>query len=283
MKPSSFKVISPTTVGEAINALIETGENGKLLAGGQSLVPMLNFRLIDVPVFVDINGIAELSGIEKNNRGLQIGALTRHYEVETSELVKEYFPVLSEAMRFVGHIAIRNRGTIGGSLAHADPAAEWPAIAQLLDAELTIVGPTGSHNIPAREFFIGPLETVLEDSQILVSVDFPALPSGSGWGFEEMANRHGDFAVAGASAIVVKESERIVEARIVLFGVHDTPLRVTRAETLLVAEGVDAAAAAAKCQVEPLNDLHGTAEYRRHLTEVLTRRVLHSAIKRAES
>ncbi len=282
MKPAPFEYVRATSVDEALAALAAGNGEAKLLAGGQSLVPMLNFRLIDAPVFVDINGIAELAGIEATaNGGVRIGALTRHYMLETFDVVRIRFPVLHEAMKHVAHLAIRNRGTIGGSLSHADPAAELPAMAVLLDATIVTVSPSGGRKIAAQDFFLAPLTTALEPDEIVVAVDFPGLPPGAGWGFEEFAQRRGDFAVAGAAAIVVMDGDTVTEARISLMGVHDTPLRATAGEQALIAGGIDAAAAAAGREVEPMNDLHGSADYRRHLVEALTRRVLRAAIEMA--
>lgn len=280
MKPAPFEYVRATSVDEALAALAAGNGEAKLLAGGQSLVPMMNFRLVDAPVFVDINGIAELAGIEATaNGGLRIGALTRHYTLETSDAVRTRFPVLYEAIKHVAHLAIRNRGTIGGSLSHADPAAELPAIAVLLNAMIVTVSPSGGREIAAEDFFLAPLTTALEPDEIVLAVDFPGLPPGAGWGFEEFAQRRGDFGVAGAAAVVVMDGDRVTEARISLMGVHDTPLRASAGEQALIAGGIDAAAAAARREVEPMNDLHGSADYRRHLVEALTRRALRAAIE----
>ncbi len=282
MKPAPFEYVRATSVNEALAALAAGNGEAKLLAGGQSLVPMMNFRLVDATVFVDINGIAELAGIEATaNGGLRIGALTRHYTLETSDAVRTRFPVLHEAMKHVAHLAIRNRGTIGGSLSHADPAAELPAMAVLLNAMIVTVSPSGGREIAAEDFFLAPLTTALKSDEIVLAVDFPGLPPGAGWGFEEFAQRRGDFAVAGAAAVVVMDGDRVTEARISLMGVHDTPLRASAGEQALIAGGIDAAAAVARREVEPMNDLHGSADYRRHLVEALTRRVLRAAIEMA--
>lgn len=282
MKPAPFEYVRASTVDEAVAALAASGGEAKVLAGGQSLVPMLNFRVVDAPVFVDINGIEGLDRIEETaGGGLRIGALARHFALETSGSVKERFPVLHEAMKHVAHLAIRNRGTIGGSLSHADPAAELPAMAVLLDATIVTASAAGGREIPAAEFFVAPLTTALEPDEIVVAVDLPGLPSGSGWGFEEFAQRRGDFAVAGVAAIVAMDGSSVKQARIALMGLHDTPVRAHRAEAALVADGIDAAASAARQDAEPMNDLHGSAEYRRHLTEALTRRAVTAAIERA--
>lgn len=283
MKPAPFEYVRASTVDEAVAALAAAGGEAKLLAGGQSLVPMLNFRIVDAPVFVDINGIEGLGRIDETaDGGLRIGALTRHFALETSAAVKQRFPVLHEAMKHVAHLAIRNRGTIGGSLSHADPAAELPSMAVLLDARIFTASGAGGREIAARDFFVAPLTTVLEPDEMVVAVELPGLPGGSGWGFAEFAQRRGDFAVAGVAAIVAMENRSVTEARIVLMGLHDTPVRAHKAEAALLDGDIDAAAAAAREDAEPMDDLHGSAGYRRHLAEVLTRRVLHDAIRRAQ-
>ncbi|MFT5486257.1 MAG: CO/xanthine dehydrogenase FAD-binding subunit [Paracoccaceae bacterium] len=282
MKPAPFDYVRASTIDEAVAVLAASNGEAKVLAGGQSLVPMLNFRVVDAPLFVDINGIEGLDRIEETaDGGLRIGALARHFALETSDLVKDRFPVLHEAMKHVAHLAIRNRGTIGGSVSHADPAAELPAMSVLLDARIITASPAGGREIAAGDFFVGPLTTALEPDEIVVAVELPGLPAGSGWGFEEFAQRRGDFAVAGVAAIVSTDGTSVTEARIALMGLHDTPVRATAAEAALFEHGVDAAAAAARQEAEPMNDLHGSADYRRHLTEVLTRRALTAAIERA--
>ena len=287
MKPAPFEYVRAKTVDEAVAVLAEHAGRAKVLAGGQSLVPMLNFRLIDAPVFVDINRITGLTGITENaDGGLKIGALTRHYALETSALVRDRFPVVHEAMKHVAHLAIRNRGTIGGSLSHADPAAELPAMSVLLDAAIDTAGPQGGRTIGARGFFAGPLTTVLEDDEIVTSVTLPGLPDGAGWGFEEFAQRRGDFALAGAAAVLGLDGGRVSHARIALMGVGETPVRAEAAEEILLGGAPDdaalaEAAAAAREAVNPMTDLHASADYRRHLTAVLTRRVLEAARERA--
>ena len=281
MKPAPFDYVRASTVDEAVAALAASNGEAKVLAGGQSLVPMLNFRIVDTPIFVDINGIQGLDRIEETtDGGLRIGALARHFALETSDLAKDRFPVLHEAMKHVAHLAIRNRGTIGGSLSHADPAAELPTMAVLLDAKIITARASGGREIAAADFFVAPLTTTLEPDEIIVAVELPGLAPGTGWGFEEFAQRRGDFAVAGISAIVSMDGELVTESRIALMGLHDTPVRAHAAEAALLDDGIDVAAAAARLDAEPMNDLHGSADYRRHLAEVLTRRVLTAAMER---
>ncbi len=246
-------------------------EDAKILAGGQSLVPMLNFRLLAPSKLVDITRIPNLDFVEDWNGGLRIGALTRHHTLETSPLVQERFPVLHAAMLHVAHLAIRNRGTIGGSLCHGDPAAELPGITLLLDAQLQ----TSRRTIPAAEFYLGSLTTVLEEDEILTEIQLPPLSAGTGWGFEEFARRSGDFALAAVGALTG------AEVRIVAIGANEVPIRLTSSEDVFRDTGdIDAAARAAAEQVDPDSDLHASADYRRHLVEVLTRRALRSALER---
>jgi len=282
MKPAPFSYVRAGSVDEAVSALAAGAGDAKLIAGGQSLVPMLNFRLIDTAVFVDINGIDSLAGVNvTDDGGLRIGSLARHHAIETSNVVRDRVPVLSAAMQHVAHLAIRNRGTIGGSLAHADPAAELPALSVLLDAQIATKSPLGSRTIPASDLFVAPLTTVLEAEEIITEIKIPGLPRAAGWGFEEFSQRRGDFAIAGAAAIVTTESKKVTTARIALFGVHDVPFRIPAAEEALILDGVDAAASAVRKTVNPTTDIQGSAEYRRHLSDVLTRRVLTKAIARA--
>ena len=286
MKPAPFNYVRATGIDDATAALASAGGRAKILAGGQSLIPMLNFRLVDADLFVDINQVGGLDGIEESGDGLRIGALTRHHRIETADAVRGRFPVLAAAMQHVAHLAIRNRGTIGGSLSHADPAAELPAMSLLLDATIEIAGPSGGRALTARDFFVAPLVNALEDSEMVTSVVLPGLPPGAGWGFDEVARRRGDFAIAGAGCVLALENGAVSEARIALMGVHDTPLRATAAEALLVgnspdADALDAAAAAVRDAVEPMNDLHGSADYRRHLAGVVVRRTLDAAVARA--
>ncbi len=284
MKPPSFNYVRAKSVDDAVAALVSGRGDAKLIAGGQSLVPMLNFRLLDANTFVDINGIEELRGIEeRDSGGLRIGALTRHYDIETSAAAHDQFPILNVAMTHVAHLAIRNRGTLGGSLSHADPAAELPALSLLLGARILTSSPTGGRSIETSDFFVGPLETVLEFNEIITAVEWPALPPGAGWGFEEFSQRSGDFAIAGAAAIIETKDGKVFRSRIVLFGVHDTPIRVFSAEAALITGGPAGAAAAAKASISPINDLKASADYRKHLAGVLVERVVSQALERASS
>ncbi len=287
MKPPAFDYIAASTVDEALAALVMAEGGGKLIAGGQSLMPMLNFRLADPVILVDISKIQDLSGLSETPEGLSIGALTRHVELETAPLMARHFPVVVEAVKHVAHVAIRNRGTIGGSLSHADPAAELPMMAMLLDAVLTIVGPDGSREVAAEDFFIGALTTDLEDEEIVTRVVLPHLPEGSGWGFAEVSRRSGDFALAAAAATLSIKDGVVAEARLAVTGVDDVPLRIKEAEDALRGGALDSAAIAGACEmvraaVNPNSDVQASADYRRHLIGVLAARVLRSAEARAQ-
>ena len=287
MKPPPFDYARADSVAEAVSLLAGHGGDAKLLAGGQSLVPMLNFRLVRPSLLVDVNRIPGLSGIEEGSGALRIGALVRHRQLEVSEAVRRRFPVLRAAVRHVAHLAIRNRGTLGGSLAHADPAAELPMMALLLDAKIEASGPAGPRCLEARTFLHSPLATALDDAEMLTRVELPFLPPGTGWGFEEVARRNGDFALAAVAAtLTLAAGGKVAEARLAVMGAHDTPLRIDGAEALLAGgplcgEAVDAAAKAARDAVEPSGDLHASADLRRHLVGVLARRALESAGRRA--
>jgi carbon-monoxide dehydrogenase medium subunit len=284
MKPPPFEYVVADSVDAAVAAL--SGGEGKIIAGGQSLVPMLNFRLLRPAILVDINRIAELAFIEDGENEIRIGALTRHHWLETSPVVAKTFPVISAAMAHVAHLAIRNRGTIGGSLSHADPAAELPMLALLLDATLTIASPAGRRAVAARDFFLGALSVDLAADEIVTEIAFPKLPAGTGWGFEEVARRHGDFALAAVAATLTVSDGRITQARIAMTGVDETAKRAGDAEAMLVGQALepvlrDAIIDAVRSSVTPNTDLHASADYRRHLVGVLAGRALAAAWQRA--
>jgi CO/xanthine dehydrogenase FAD-binding subunit len=287
MKPPAFDYVRPATIEDAIAALQAGRGEAKVLAGGQSLVPMLNFRLLRPSTLIDINHIPGLAFIREEPEGLRVGALTRHHQLETSPLVKQRFPIITAAMAQVAHLAIRNRGTIGGSLAHADPAAELPMLCVLLGAKLTVRGPSGVRTIEAGDFFVGALTTVLSEAELLQDVLFPYLPGATGWGFEEVARRLGDFALAAVGAMLTPSGGTVAEARIAVMGMADKPCRVAAAEGLLRgnapdAERIAAAAEAVGQAVEPASDGHASVDFRRHLAEVLTRRTIEVAWRRAQ-
>jgi len=288
MKPPAFDYILAESLDMAAAALAEAGDEAKIIAGGQSLVPMLNFRLLRPSVLIDINRIANLAFIEEAGPAIRIGALTRHFQLETSPLVARHLPVLSCAMTHVAHLAIRNRGTIGGSLSHADPAAELPMLALLLDAELSVTSASRTRTIAARDFFIGAMTVALAADEIVTEIRLPKPPQQTGWGFEEVARRHGDFALAAAAATVTVSDGAIREARIALTGVGPTAMRASAAEALLLGEALGTSLTsrvidAVRDRVQPETDLHASSDYRRHLAGVLAGRAVSAAWRRANT
>ncbi len=286
MKPAAFEYVLADSVQGALAALDAAGGDAKIIAGGQSLVPMLNFRLLRPSILIDINRIPNLSYIHDEGDSVRVGALTRHHQLETSPLMAGCFPVIAEAMRHVAHLAIRNRGTIGGSLSHADPAAELPMLSVLLDAKLQIASSNGERTAEARDFFLDALTPDLHEGELLTGVVFPKLPPRSGWGFAEVARRGGDFALAAAAAILTVNDGAVNQARIAVMGVGKTPLRMPEAEALLTGRAIepallDRACEAVRGSVEPDTDLHASADYRRHLVGVLVKQTLADAWRRA--
>jgi CO/xanthine dehydrogenase FAD-binding subunit len=286
MKPPVFDYIAATSIDMAVAALAEAGGEGKILAGGQSLMPMLNFRLLRPSILVDINRIPGLGFIEETAHSMRVGALTRHFALETSPLVARHLPVLSCAMTHVAHLAIRNRGTIGGSLSHADPAAELPMMALLLNAELHAASASGTRVIAACDFFLDTMTVALDGAELLTEIVLPKLPPHTGWGFEEVARRHGDFALAAVAATLTVADGKIAQARIALTGVGPTALRASEAESLLMGQTLEdgvskRAIDAVREAIAPETDLHASSDYRRHLAGVLTVRALAAAWRRA--
>lgn len=293
MKPPPFDYEAPTSLAEAVSLLADPERDSVVLAGGQSLMPMLNLRLARPDLLVDLRRIDGLDGIRRDGDRLVIGAMATKRAAERSALVREHHPLLHAATLEVGHPQIRNRGTVGGSFAHGDPAAEYPAVAVTVGAEMSIVGPGGARRVSAADFYHGHLTTALEEGEILTEVSLPVMEprSGdvrSGWAFREISRRHGDFALVGISiTLKLDAADRIRDARLVLFGVDDTPLRVTDAEELLDGRAPDATVLAEAARVVEAaidgapSDVHGSAEYRRHLAGVLTVRGLEQAVSRA--
>lgn len=282
MKPPPFSYAVAENVEHAVSLLADADGEGKLIAGGQSLMPMLNFRLLEPEILIDISRIEGLDTVTETDAGLSVGALSRHSTLETSQLVNAYFPVLSHAMTHVAHLAVRNRGTIGGSLSHADPAAELPMMAMLLNAEIEISGPDSPRTVAASDFFQGALFTDLEETEMVTRVSLPKLPNGTGWGFEETSRRAGDFAIAAAAVTLRAENGVVTDVRLAVTGVDETPLRISRAEEFLNGKALDedvlsAAAYLVRGDVNPNSDLQASADYRRHLVGVLTKRVIRTA------
>jgi CO/xanthine dehydrogenase FAD-binding subunit len=286
MKPAAFDYVRPDNLEEAISLLARGGGDAKILAGGQSLVPLLNFRMLRPTMLIDINRVSELAYLREEGAGLRIGALTRHHTLEMSPLVKARFPVLAEAMTHVAHLAVRNRGTIGGSLSHADPAAELPMMAMLLDAEIHTRSVRDTRVRTADEFFLGPLTSALEEDEIVTEIVLPGLLVGTGWAFEEFAQRSGDFAIAAVGASLSLANGKIAEARLALTGVDETPVRLRDIEAGLAGERLSEdqianVAEQARAAVRPNTDLKASADYRRHLVAALTKRALATAWRRA--
>jgi carbon-monoxide dehydrogenase medium subunit len=288
MKPAPFDYFSPATVEEALALLDEHGGDAKPLAGGQSLIPAMNFRLARPAVLVDLNRIAELAYVRAESGGLAVGAMTRQRAIERSEVVARAAPLLAEAMPSIAHPQIRNRGTMGGSIAHADPSAELPAVMLALDAQFRAKSATGERSIPAGEFFKGMLETALAPGELLVEIAVPQLPARSGTAFLEMARRHGDYALVGVAVVVTLDPRgRCQEAKLSLLSVGDGPVLATEAGKVLAGQSPSeellraAGDAAATRDVDPPSDIHASAAYRRQLVAVLTRRALARAFERA--
>jgi len=292
MKPAPFEYQAPDSLEAALDVLARHGGDAKVLAGGQSLIPVLNFRLAQPALLVDLNKLAELSFIRRGeDGGLRIGAMTRHRSLERDPLIREAAPLLAETVPWIAHPQIRNRGTIGGSLAHADPAAELPAIAVALRARFLLRKAGGERWVPAVDFFQGLFTTALEPEELLVEIDLPPLSSMGariGWSFQEIARRHGDYATVGLAAqVTLGEDGRCREARLVYLSVGQTPVEARAAAALLAGtdlgpEAIRAAAeTASRDEMDPTGDVHATPEFKRHLARVLTGRALRSAAERA--
>jgi carbon-monoxide dehydrogenase medium subunit len=291
MKPPRFKYHDPTTLDEALGLLARYGDEAKILAGGQSLVPLLNFRLARPANLIDVNSIADLDTVEDGGPdGIKLGAMVRQRALERSELVRQRCALISQALPYVGHPQIRNRGTLGGSLAHADPAAELPAVMVAADARFTLHKRGSTRMVAAEDFFVGQLTTLLEPDEMLVRIDIPASPEQTGSSLQEVAMRLGDFALGGvATTVTIGLDGRISRARIVCFGVGERPQRQTDAEQSLHGATPDDAAFAeagriVTVRVDPSDDIHASASYRKRLAGILTRRALsaaHSAIREA--
>jgi len=288
MKPAPFKYYAPRTVNEALSHLAEHGWDAKALAGGQSLVPMMNFRLAQPGVLVDLNRVAELFYIRPaRDGGLQIGAMTRQRQVEHDPLVTERAPMLHATMPKIAYPQVRNRGTIGGSIAHADPSGELPAAAVALEGRLRLQSSRGSRWVPAEDFFLGLFTTALEPDELLVEVTLPPMPQHSGWSVLEVARRHHDFALVGVLALVILNGDKCERARLVYFSVGEGPVLAARAAALLSGQEVTeqaieaAAETAAQEDVDPQTDINASSDYRRHLVKVLGTRALTEAFARA--
>jgi aerobic carbon-monoxide dehydrogenase medium subunit len=273
MKASAFSYARPTSLVHALELLAVHGDDAKVLSGGQSLMPAMNLRLISPELIVDIGGIAELKGIAVKGDVLTIGALTRHVDLQRSPEIATHAPLLAEAIAHVAHPAIRNKGTIGGSLAHADPASELPACMIALDATMVIRGQTGERRLAARDFFTGIYETALSADELLTAVELPAARKNSAYFFHEFARRHGDYAIVGAAAQAIVESDLFTNLRLVFFAVGDRPLLAGAASRLInvaiTPEILADASTALEEELDPPEDQQASSSMRRHLAKVL--------------
>jgi CO/xanthine dehydrogenase FAD-binding subunit len=286
MKPAAFDYVAPNSLEAAVEAIAAANGDGKVLAGGQSLMPLLNFRMTRPTVVVDLMHIPGMSFIELRGNAVAIGAMTRHADLEFSDLVAQKLPVMAAAMRHVAHLAIRNKGTIGGSLSHADPAAELPMLAVFYGATLKVQGSNGRRDIAAEDFFVSALTNCLDPDEIVFEIDFPVLASHAGWAFEEVARRFGDFALACIAVSFDVLDDKIADARVAVMGVADTPRRLREAEQALkgVRRGPEAAARFAEVVrscLSPPSDIHVSAEYRKNLIGALAERAFTTAWTRA--
>jgi CO/xanthine dehydrogenase FAD-binding subunit len=291
MKPAPFKYYAPTSVDEALAHLAEYGYDAKVLAGGQSLIPMMNFRLAQPAVLVDLNNVSELFYIRSDgngNGGLRLGAMTRQGQVEQDALVAERSPLIHEVMPQIAYPQIRSRGTFGGSLAHADPSAELVAASIALNGRFRLRSQAGERWVPADEFFVGLFTTVLEPDELLVEIVLPPMPPRSGWAFRQITRRHHDFCIAGVAVLVTMDSKgQCGQARLVFLSAGDGPVDARQAADLLVGqvptpESIRAAAEmASSADIDPGSDIHASADYRRHLSKVLAQRMLTQAFDRA--
>jgi len=289
MKPAPFEYYAPTTIEEALSLLAEHGYDAKVLAGGQSLIPMMNFRLVQPSILVDLNNIPELAYINPGeDGGLRLGAMTRHHQVETSPLVEERAPLIHAAMPKIAYPQIRTRGTFGGSISHADPSAELVSLSVALGGRFRLRNQSGERWVPASEFFIGLFTTVLGPDELLVEAAMPPLPARAGWSLMEVARRPHDFALVGVAAVVTLDANGLCEqARLVFISAGDVPMVAHKAAETLKGQApsqksIEAAAEiAASEDIDPGSDIHATAEFRRHLANVLARRALEQAFQRA--
>ncbi|MCB0176975.1 MAG: xanthine dehydrogenase family protein subunit M [Anaerolineae bacterium] len=290
MKPPPFEYFAPTTLDDALDYMADYGDEAKPLAGGQSLIPTMNFRLAQPEVLVDLNGLAELAYIRPAaGGGVSIGAMTRQRSVERSPLVADQAPLIHETMPYIAHHQIRNRGTFGGNLAHTDPASELPAVATALNARFRAQSRSGQRWLTADEFFVDLFTTALEPEELLVEIVIPPLPAQTGYAFREISRRHGDYALVGVAATVTLDNNgRCEAARLVYLSVGDKPVEAVQATAALIgqkltAEAIDDAAEIAAAQdIDPPGDIHASVTYRRHLAKVLAKQVLAKATARAK-
>ncbi|WP_238120975.1 MULTISPECIES: FAD binding domain-containing protein [unclassified Xanthobacter] len=286
MKPARFDYVRAESIAHAVEVLANAGGDGKVLAGGQSLMPMMNFRLVKPSVLVDINHIPGLDRIELGPGAVRLGALVRHRMTAQDLQVARHIPVLHHAMKHVAHLTVRNRGTFCGSVCHADPAAEMPMMTLLLDGTIHVASPHGTRTMAARDFLTGALTTALAADEMVTAVDLVPPAAGTGWGFEEFSRRHGDYALAAIAVLMERADGRVRNPRIAMMGIADTALRLTAVEAALAgregrAHVFDEAAELIVASITPNTDLNASADYRRHLAGALARRALSQAWDRA--
>ena len=289
MKPPRFEYAAPESVEEVIDVLRDAPEDSTLLAGGQSLVPLLNMRMAQPRVVVDLNRVRGLDAVERTADGrVRLGAMVRQRRLETDPVVRDELPLITEAVRHIAHVPIRTRGTVGGSLAHADPAAELPATVAALSGRLLLRGPNGGRAVPAAEFYVGALTTAIEPGELLEAIEIEPPPAGTGWGFGEVARTHGAFALAGAAAVLhLGAAGEIDFARIALLGVGSVPYVPEWLEEMAAGEAAEEPlfrriGARVGDEIAPLDDIHASADYRRRVAAVLTARVLRDAAARSD-
>ena len=288
MKPAPFEYHAPDSIEEALTLVHDLGDEAKLLAGGQSLVPAMNFRVVQPTALIDLNRIKELDYVQQDGDCLRIGAMTRERTLEFDPLIAQKFPLLNEAMQYVAHPQIRNRGTIGGSLANADPAAELPVLMLALDARLKVRSAVAERWVDAQDFFSGMFTTDLGTGEMLVEIELPSQPARTGWSFMEVAPRAGDYALMGVAAVVTwNEQGKCQAAKLVYLNAGDGPVNAKGAASLLqnatVSEKLidEAATLASQQEINPFGNIHASPEFQRHLARVLTKRALQQALERA--
>lgn len=287
MKPPKFIYLRPTSLSEALHMLSEYGEEAKIMSGGQSLIPLLNMRLSTPEYIIDLGKVEELCGIREEEDFIVIGGMTKHTNVEKSELIEETCPILTEGIRWIGHTQIRNRGTIGGSIAHADPSAELPCLLTALRGEIVIASSDEEITLSPEEFFLSYLLTSLEPNQLVKEIRVPKMVKGSGYAFEEIARRHGDFALAEVAAVIELDNKGIiVEAKIAMGGANPVPFVPEETEEFLKGKQptptlIKQAAIMQLEELDPEGDIHGSADYRRHISGVLLERALTRAVELA--
>lgn len=286
MKPAAFDYVRAQSVDQAVEALTSAGGEAKVIAGGQSLMPMINFRMVRPSVLVDINRIPGLDRVEQRGGRLHVGALVRHRMTASDPVIGRHLPVLHAVMENVAHLTVRNRGTFCGSVCHADPAAEMPMMTLLLNGAVHVASPRGHRAVAAKDFLLSSLTTALESDEMVTGIDLDMLPPGTGWGFEEFARRHGDYALAAVVATMKRHEGRARNVRVAVMGVGDTAARLPGVEAAMEGAVVDEdviaiAVERLRADIEPNGDLNGSADYRRHLAGVLAARVFRAAWARA--